>query len=88
MPKSAARIWRLVTDVRVERIQDITEADALAEGVEQVNGDWRNYGNTGGAYWYNPRASYRSLWNSLYPGSWDANIGVWRIGLAELKEKA
>lgn len=33
MPKWAARIWLRVLDVRVERIQDITEEDAIAEGV-------------------------------------------------------
>lgn len=34
MPKSAARIWLQVTDVRAERLQDITEEDAIREGVE------------------------------------------------------
>lgn len=37
MPKEAARIWLQVTDVRVERLQDITEEDAMAEGVKPAH---------------------------------------------------
>ena len=33
MPKSAARIWLWISNVRIERLQDITEQDAIAEGV-------------------------------------------------------
>ena len=42
MPKEAARIWLKVTDVRVERLQDITVEDALAEGMDKyirLNGE-------------------------------------------------
>lgn len=35
MPKSAARIWLMIEDIRVERVQDISEEDAIAEGVER-----------------------------------------------------
>lgn len=39
MPKSFARIWLQVTDVRVERLQDISEEDAIAEGVKPAHCD-------------------------------------------------
>lgn len=45
MPKEAARIWLKVTDVRVERLQEITEVQAQAEGI-------RGYSKDGNLYKY------------------------------------
>ncbi len=42
MPKDAARIWLQIEEIRVERLQDITEDDAIAEGVEKVSSDHPN----------------------------------------------
>lgn len=39
MPKEAARIWLKVTDVRVERLQDITEEQAIKEGISRLYDD-------------------------------------------------
>ncbi len=83
MPRWASRITLEVTGVRVERLQDISEADALAEGVEQVlKGRFRIYGREtdGRDTDRSARTSYCSLWESINgPGSWDANPWVWVI---------
>lgn len=76
MPKEAARIWLKVTDVRVERLQEITEAGATKEGcvydVEYA------LGNTA-------KGHFIEIWNSTIKKSdidrygWDANPYVWVI---------
>ncbi len=85
MPRWASRITLEVTGVRVERLQDISEEDAIAEGVEVL---WRGYDDaqdfyrnyhTGG-YLFTAKASYRTLWESINgPGSWERNDWVWVI---------
>lgn len=76
MPRWASRLTYIVTDVRVQRLQDISEADAVAEGVIHDGfGGWRGHEGTIGyptAIW-----AYHHLWNSLHgPGAWDANPWV------------
>lgn len=77
MPKEAARIWLKVTDVRVERLQDITSEQIGREGVEVeyphvLNGEEKRY-------------AFSTLWNSTIKKSdfgqhdWDANPWVWVI---------
>jgi len=66
MPRWASRLTQIVTDVRVERLQDISEADAVAEGLAGQNLDGMD-----------PRGWYRDLWESINgAGSWDANPWV------------
>lgn len=75
MPKEAARIWLKVTDVRVERLQKITEVQAQAEGC--------NSGLLTGAC--TARGQFEDLWNTTIKKSdidrygWDANPYVFVI---------
>ncbi len=86
MPRWASRITLIVEDVRVQRLKDISEADAIAEGIERASltssGQfYRNYDNDGCpimAY-----GAYRSLWNILHgPDAWDANPWVVAVSFA------
>ena len=72
MPRWASRISLEVTGVRVERLQDISEKDAWAEGSEGYDDDV-----TGGKSGY---SEFHDLWESINgPGSWDANPWVWVV---------
>lgn len=81
MPREASRLTLRVMEVRVERLQGISEADAVAEGVEPVDGGWRVYDEESPPWLAaDPRFSYRSLWESINgPGSWAANPWVWVV---------
>lgn len=71
MPKEAARIWLKVKDVRVERLQDMTVADAQHEGISAL---------TDGVF-----QRFKNIWNSTIKKSdlerygWDASPWVWVI---------
>lgn len=83
MPKRAARITLEITEIRVQRLQEISEADAIAEGIEasSLAGRYRIYGrDTDGLDADAPRCSFQSLWESINgAGSWDANPWVWAL---------
>lgn len=84
MPRWASRITLEIVSVKVERLQDISEADAIAEGIDiRVSGIlqmFRDYSGPGEVFGTHPIISYASLWESINgPGSWDANPWVWVI---------
>jgi hypothetical protein len=89
MPRAASRITLEITSVRVERLQDISEADALAEGIKiNVDSTGRPMVRISGkcppvAYIKDnslAAAEYASLWDTINgPGSWAANPWVWAI---------
>ena len=89
MPKEAARIWLKVTDVRVERLQEITENGAKAQGIseEWARSWWKpiyNDPDSGGYPKYRDTFAYE-VWDSTIKKSdldrygWDANPFVWVI---------
>lgn len=70
MPRAASRITLEITGVRVERLQDISDDDAMAEGVDRTNTSIPGYA----------KERYRRLWESINgPGSWAANPWMWVI---------
>lgn len=89
MPRWASRITLEITGVRVERLQDISEADAINEGIESLAygglTTYRNYALNDewaevSPMLESPIESYRSLWESINgAGSWDANPWVWIV---------
>jgi len=76
MPRWASRIVLPLMSIRVERVQDITEEDAKAEGLRRTENGW-----TDGASGYDvtsARMAFQELWASIYgEASWDANPWVW-----------
>lgn len=100
MPRWASRITLEVTGVRVERLQDISEADAIAEGVERGKDfpGWYRGPLPGDSPGLEPsgrnfkiptafhQLAYRALWESINgPGSWEANPWVWVVEFKRLK---
>jgi hypothetical protein len=89
MPREASRITLEITGVRVERLQGISNFDAIEEGVDRIGGPtsctpWKNYGLEAGAphamNCASPVTSYATLWTSINGReSWDANPFVWVV---------
>jgi len=79
MPRWASRILLEITEIRVERLQDISEADAIAEdAVPSIVGTDLDY--------LKFRAGYHSLWETINgSGSWSENPFVWVIIFRRIK---
>jgi hypothetical protein len=89
MPRSCARILLEVTAVRVERLNDISEQDAIKEGVKFTDYGLNKFGNQQPGWLWRKSNKYEeclssakwafaNLWNSIYE-NWDANPWVWVI---------
>ena len=99
MPKEAARIWLKVKDVRVERLQEITEEQAKAEGAKQCYEQINTIENRpvtyiaedGNGYYI---LGFKSIWNSTIKKSdldrygWDASPWVWIIEFERCEKPA
>jgi len=77
MPRAAVRIWLEVVSVRIERLQDISEADAIAEGSPDYEEGLDPPPDEEGMEW-SFQASYQRLWESINGSEdWAANPYVW-----------
>lgn len=74
MPRWASRLTLRVSDVRIERLQEIEESDAEAEGAETA------WGNVGADERPTYVAGFRRVWEEINgKGSWEANPWVWAL---------
>jgi hypothetical protein len=96
MPKEACRLFLQVKSVRVELLQEITEEDAIAEGIKPsedfaglyfLYGSTKNYGRITRTDYVDPIKSFHSLWLSINgPTSWVKNPWVWVIEFEKIEK--
>lgn len=96
MARRHSRITLEITGVRVERLQEISDEDAIAEGIMKI-GTWDYFGEQRPAWWYEPAevdrcsmqeasTAYLGLWDSINgAGSWEANPWVWIIEFRKIE---
>lgn len=99
MPRVASRILLEVVSVRVERLNDCSAADAVAEGIEAYDGGgvYKLYGSERASRigsapatrtdYVPPIESYKSLWETINgENSWQANPWVWVVEFRRVEE--
>ncbi len=93
MPREAARLFLLVKAVRVERLQEIAEADAIAEGAETDQYleflEWATSVAPGGSRIETVRDNFTHIWNRINARrgyGWDTNPWVWVIEFSRTEE--
>ncbi|MEM1155115.1 MAG: hypothetical protein AAGI44_13335 [Pseudomonadota bacterium] len=95
MPRWASRLTLRITDVRVERVQDISEEDAVAEGIWREKHNWNDpelpipdigYKAHAKSRWIStsPSSAFHELWDSIN-GNWDENLWVWVIAFEVIR---
>ncbi len=81
MPRWASRITLLICDIRLERLDSITNADCIAEGIS-LDPQNRDHGRDAP---YGPYRMYRGLWENIHgPAAWAANPYVWVVDFKRL----
>ena len=87
MPRWASRITLEITGVRVERLQDISDSDCKAEGVQVENSYDFTFSHVDREHHHELlQGSYATLWESLNgAGTWDLNPWVWVIEFKKVK---
>jgi hypothetical protein len=91
MPRWASRITLEIVDVRVQRVQEISEEDAKAEGLCSFSPEFGSHGLVYGwggeringfTSWAYPKDAFWALWDSINAKrgyGWDTNCWVWVI---------
>jgi hypothetical protein len=92
MPRWASRIKLEITNIRVQRVQDISEADARAEGCIRLPASGRITdipgGQYGGRVWISAKHWYRDLWGQINGAdSWKSNVWVWAISFRRVENE-
>ncbi len=101
MPQWCSRMTLEITGIRIERLQNVTEQDALAEGAIPIECDHiRRSCEEIGCYGDTARAAFRGIWESVdgnwesvdgnwesVDGNWDANPWVWVIEFKVIQTK-
>lgn len=86
MHRWASRITLEIISIRVERLQDISEEDALAEGATPLDCDHARLScEEIGCYGDTAKAAFRGIWEST-GGDWHANPWVWVIGFKRVQK--
>jgi len=81
-PRQTSRMTLEIIDIRVERLQEITEEDAIAEGIWGKGEPYQGIGDL-------PSDRFRDLWDSLNAKrgySWDINPWVWVIEFKRIEK--
>ena len=87
MPKWAARTWLEITNIRVERVQDISLKDVISEGIKDTNKCVYNDDNVFKCNHHDTLDKFKNLWDSLNAKrgyGWQTNPWCWVI---EFKRK-
>ncbi len=101
MPRWASRLTLKITDIRVERVQDITDQNAVNEGIEVFNEDgnlWYSGWMEGQDSWFSdnwkwhcddPMQAFKELWDGIYfksKNGWVSNPWVWVISFEVINQ--
>lgn len=81
MPRVASRLTLEITDVRVERLQEISHGDALAEGVRAWEASLEEPDSPSVVNMHDPRDAFAQLWQSINAkrAPWESNPWVWVV---------
>lgn len=95
MRRKFARIFLQITEIKLERLHDITEDGAIAEGIggfdlpqscrELYPASYKDYSKKSETWNLSPIDSYKSLWESINgEGSWEKNPWIWCVKFEKL----